>query len=82
MVFNLCKPISFKYTSKKDEKSTFTQLPHEAEDSYAVHSTDLNDIEAVKRKAYDDKRARQAEEYLAKYGFAGVSGGGVIRGLR
>lgn len=82
MAFTLRKMMSSRHSlKKKDPKSTFTLLS-EADDAYAAHSTDPDDIEIVKKAAYDDRRARQAEEYLAKHGFAGVIGGGALRGLR
>lgn len=81
MAFNIRKTISFKYPLKKDRNPAFTQL-HEADDSYAAHSTDSDDIEANKRKTYANKRAKEAEEFLARHGFAGGIGGGAMRGLR
>lgn len=82
MAFNIRKMMSSKSSlQKKTSRSAFVPL-YEADDSYAVHSTDPDDVEAMKKKAHDDRRARQAEEYLAKYGFSGGIGGNALRGLR
>lgn len=70
-------------SSKKDQESGFTELQDD-KDSYAAYSTDSEDIAATKKKAYNERRAREANEYLAKYGFGGVAGfhEGPMRGLR
>ncbi|CAN8101908.1 unnamed protein product [Discula destructiva] len=80
MTFNIHKLFSSKSSCRQYRTSRFTQL-NKKKDPYAVHSTDAEDIEAVKRKAYDERRAREAEAYLAKYGYGGV-GSGALRGLR
>lgn len=82
MTFSFQKMILSRHTlKKKDPRSAFIPIG-EPGDSYAVYSTDADDIAAMKQKAYDDRRARQAEGYLAKHGFAGGIGGGALRGLR
>lgn len=83
MTFHIRKVFSSKTSSKKNQSSSFTQL-HDDKDPYANHSTDPEDIETAKRKAYEERRAREANEFLAKYGFGRAQGfgGHTMQGLR
>ncbi|KAF3767299.1 hypothetical protein M406DRAFT_321525 [Cryphonectria parasitica EP155] len=76
MAFGLRNVLSSsKSSSKKEAPRSYTKLQ---ESSSSILSADGADLEAAKRKAYEAKRAKDAEEYLYKYGF----GGGVTTNSR
>ncbi|KAJ1299333.1 hypothetical protein OPQ81_011861 [Rhizoctonia solani] len=73
MAFSLRKVLSSNKPSpsKKDAPGSYTKL---AESSSSIFSADAVDMEEAKRKAYQAKRAKDAEEYLYKYGLGGGVG--------
>lgn len=78
MAFSLRNVLSSTRSSLR--KSSSPKYENLQDSSSSLYSADPVDMEEMKRKAYQAKRAREAEEYLVKYGFVSLLHAVVIFG--
>lgn len=58
--------------SPKDSKANGTEAA-DSTDATSLYSNESLDMEETKRQAYQERRARQAEEYLCNHGFVSAT---------
>lgn len=80
MTLNIKKVFSKSSSSKGGRsKETYTKLESPSmttigqDEASSAQKQTTDDIAEMKRKALEEKRARQAEEYLARHGFVSPS---------